>query len=106
MTRRRKVAKCKSGVYLLHFHSPLGHASHYLGYADDIDRRIAMHHEGRGARLTQVARERGITFTLARVWEGQDRNFERRLKNRKNAPKLCPYCNGQFTTNDVNFYQE
>lgn len=33
------------------------------------------------------------SFRVARTWRG-DRNFERRLKNRKNAPRLCPICRG------------
>ncbi len=80
----------------LHFHEPISPnhtAQHYLGYADDIARRIETHRKGHGARLTQVAKERRIGFTVVRVWEGKGRDFERQLKNRKNTPKLCPICN-------------
>lgn len=79
-------------VYLLHFDQPLAHARHYIGYADDVDRRVEEHRSGRGARLTTVIREAGIGFVLARVWKQGDRTFERLLKRRKNAPRLCPVC--------------
>ena len=81
-----------TGCYLLHFDTPYQHAKHYLGYADDIDRRVGEHRIGHGARLTQVIRDAGISFTVARTWPGATRTVERKLKNRKNAPRLCPVC--------------
>jgi predicted GIY-YIG superfamily endonuclease len=91
------------GVYLIHFDTPLAHARHYLGYADDISRRVATHKRGQGARILQVCIERGITFQLVRTWRGRNRAWERRLKNRKNAKILCPVCNPfsaeQYPTN-------
>lgn len=81
-------------VYLLHFAQPISpnHTTqHYLGWASDLGDRLAEHSAGTGARLTQVARERGISFTLARTWHG-DRSLERQLKRRKAAPRLCPLC--------------
>lgn len=78
-------------VYLLHFDKPLAHARHYMGYAEDLERRLKRHARGEGARRTQVLVEQGIGWRLARVWPG-DRKLERRLKNRKSAPKLCPLC--------------
>jgi predicted GIY-YIG superfamily endonuclease len=76
---------------LLHFDTPYRHARHYLGYAADLDVRLAQHRAGRGARLVEVITEAGISFTLARTWEG-DRTMERRLKNRHASPRLCPLC--------------
>lgn len=81
-------------VYLLHFERPISLAhtcQHYLGWALDLDMRLAAHRAGRGARLTQVAVERGIAFSVVRTWPG-DRVLERRLKNRKESPRLCPLC--------------
>jgi len=84
--------------YLLHFDeaigspsNPRGRAQHYLGYADRLDRRTLEHMRGRGAKITQALVERGIGFVIARTWPG-DRTFERKLKNRKEAPRLCPIC--------------
>jgi hypothetical protein len=80
--------------YLLHLDQPLNPtrpARHYLGYTKHLPSRMAAHLEGRGARFMQVARERGIGFVISRVWPG-DRTFERKLKNRKEAPRLCPIC--------------
>ena len=81
-------------VYLLHFERPIcptRPCQHYLGYTIDLDARLAEHRAGRGARLTQVAVERGIAFEVVRTWAG-DRTFERRLKHRKESPRLCPVC--------------
>ena len=91
-------------VYLLHFQTPIPRgtssrtgqalqAGHYLGYADDLDRRLEAHRSGNGARLMEVIAERGIPFVVARVWPQADRSFERRLKNQKHSPRLCPICN-------------
>ena len=81
-----------TGVYLIHFDPPYKHARHYLGWARNIDKRVAHHLAGRGARLTQVAADVGIQMEMVRVWPDADRTFERELKNRKNTPKLCPRC--------------
>lgn len=86
--------------YLLHFEQPIApgrHTTqHYLGYTSKRLRdRIASHRKGQGARLTQVAKERGIGFICVRTWRGTNRSFERRLKNRKEGPALCPVCQGK-----------
>lgn len=84
----------KGYVYLLHFDRPLHPAvtnRHYIGYSDDLPARIQAHELGHGARFCQVARQRGIRFRVVRVWHG-DKKLERRLKQRKNAPRLCPIC--------------
>jgi len=78
-------------VYLLHLDRPYKHARHYMGWAHDLDARLARHRSGNGARLIAVAAQAGIGWQLARTWPG-DRTLERRLKKRKNAPRLCPVC--------------
>ena len=81
-------------VYLIHFDAPISDrhtCQHYLGYAENLAARVKCHRQGQGARLTQVAIERGIKFQVVRVWQG-DRGRERRLKNRKDGPHLCPIC--------------
>ena len=89
------------GVYLLHFSPSYKHAGHYLGYADNIERRLAEHRNGTGARLTQVAVQAGCQLHLARVWADGDRTLERKLKNRHEGPALCPLCRLEFTLDDV-----
>ena len=80
-------------VYLIHFNTPYKHARHYLGYTRDLDRRITDHLCGMGARLMEVITTAGIEWKVVRTWKG-DRNRERQLKNRKEAPALCPICSG------------
>ncbi len=86
--------RAESVVYLLHFERPISPdhpARHYLGWTNDLYRRLRAHEQGRGARLTQVALERGISWRLAAIWPG-DRGYERLLKRRKGAPRFCPLC--------------
>ena len=78
-------------VYLIHFDKPYKHARHYLGSASDLNARLEEHRAGHGARLIQVIQEAGITWRLARTWEG-GRLLEHYLKMRKNSPRLCPLC--------------
>ena len=81
-------------VYLLHFDSPINPARpcrHYIGSTKDLNQRLTDHRHGRGARLTAVAIERGISWKLAAVWDG-GRQLERQLKRQKNAPRMCPIC--------------
>ena len=79
-------------VYLLHFDEPVSnHARHYLGWASDLAARLEAHREGRGARLMEVVRERGIGWHVSRTWEGT-RGRERAIKDRAESPRLCPDC--------------
>jgi predicted GIY-YIG superfamily endonuclease len=87
-------------VYLLHFTQPYKHARHYLGCAEDVSARLSQHRNGTGARLTQVVREAGISWVVARTWRG-GRRLERRLKNWHNSPQLCPICKGEITLEQV-----
>jgi predicted GIY-YIG superfamily endonuclease len=81
-------------VYLLHFDRKLHHASHYIGFAQiSVEKRVKQHQQGAGAALTKAAVNAGIHLILAQTWVG-DRSKERSLKNQKNAPRLCPICNG------------
>jgi len=79
-------------IYLIHFDQAIAdHARHYLGWASDLPARLEAHRAGRGARLMEVCKERGITWHLARTWEGS-RDRERAIKDRAESPRLCPDC--------------
>jgi hypothetical protein len=80
--------------YLLHFTPPYRHARHYLGFTDDLPRRLRRQATGQGARLVAVALAAGCSFELVWVRLGS-RDEERRLKNQKAVPRLvCPVCPG------------
>jgi len=91
-------------VYLLHLAQPLGaarnqhgkpHAAHYLGWTQEKSpsARVALHRAGRsGSKYMREAHREGIDFDVSRVWEDVDRNFERKLKNRKASGRICPLC--------------
>lgn len=84
-------------VYLIHFHSPLAHAQHYLGYTTNLKKRIAQHRKGSGARLMEVLQEQGIEWSLVRVWSAGTRRDERRMKNCHGSRVFCPVCRGEMT---------
>jgi predicted GIY-YIG superfamily endonuclease len=79
-------------VYLICFNRAYKHARHYLGYSENLDKRITDHLCGMGARLMEVVTQAGIEWKVSRTWPGT-RSLERRLKNRHDAPRLCPICN-------------
>ena len=92
------------GCYLLHFEPRYKHAGHYLGYADDILRRVHEHRTGvSGVKLTEAAAAAGVTMMLVRVWEEADRKEERRMKGYRrdksgrstavgSLARICPAC--------------
>jgi predicted GIY-YIG superfamily endonuclease len=82
-------------VYLLHFTEPLSQAKgkqvgHYIGLTNNVARRLGVHARGTGNGLVKAAMTRG-KVVVVRLWE-QDGHFERKLKKRKNARRLCPIC--------------
>ena len=84
-------------IYLLHFDKPISEhhtAQHYLGYSANLEARLEEHAKGKGARLTQVAIERNIGWTVAVTAEG-DRTRERQVKNNNNLKQYCPICGGK-----------
>jgi predicted GIY-YIG superfamily endonuclease len=96
-TRRAQAnvsVKARGVVYLLHFHERLGTAKHsiqhYLGFSTDLEARLGKHRQGRGARITEVLKERGIGFDVVAVWPG-NRQIENALKLHS-ATRICPAC--------------
>jgi predicted GIY-YIG superfamily endonuclease len=82
-------------IYLLHFDEPFGHAKHYLGWARNLDARLAHHEAGTGANLLKHVKAAGISWQLARTWCG-DRHRERSLKNQGGSTRHCPICKKEF----------
>jgi predicted GIY-YIG superfamily endonuclease len=80
------------GVYIIHFNKPLNHAMHYIGYSNNIERRIKRHERGDGAAILRVLNERGIGWRCVAMFPGQKRDFERFIKNKHNTKKYCPIC--------------
>lgn len=105
----------RAGCYLLHFHELVGHAGHYLGWAEDMERRVGEHRRGvSGAVLPTMAYRKGIGFTVVRIWPGATLRDEIILKGKSHRPpspamrnqhsprgngrgrgvkKHCPFCN-------------
>jgi predicted GIY-YIG superfamily endonuclease len=79
-------------VYIIHLHTPLGHARHYVGFTKHLDKRLAHHRANSGARFLQVCNELKISYTLVVRFAGT-KTDERRLKNTNNTSRYCPYCN-------------
>lgn len=78
-------------VYLIHFAQPFKRARHYLGSARVLENRLKHHRAGSGAKLLRAVQLAGIGWEVVRTWPG-DKTVERKLKNRKSAPDLCPVC--------------
>ena len=93
-------------VYLLHFDRPVGHAAHYAGWTRSLKGRIHHHRNGTGARLTQVAKERGIGFTIAKVEDDVTRARERKLKNMGGLGRNCPICQGRLSLEEAKKQEE
>ena len=87
------MKRTKSNVYLIHFEKNLEHARHYIGATDDVQARLERHKQGLGANILRVCNEHNIDYKVVRIWDSKPIGFERLLKNRKNAPSLCPVCN-------------
>lgn len=90
-------------IYLIHFDEPYRHARHYTGWTRDLPARLRAHANGTGARLMEVITDNGITWQLAKVYEG-DRTEERRRKNQKKPRDWCPVCRnrpGEFAASLV-----
>jgi len=78
-------------VYLIHLDQPFRHARHYLGWTLNLERRIAQHRAGTGAKLLRAVNRHGIRWEVVRIWPGGP-DLEHTLKARKNSPRLCPVC--------------
>ncbi len=82
----------KGYVYLLHFEEPYYHAQHYLGWSMSPFERFQRHIIRCEQPLIRAVITAGISIEIVRIWDDVDRHFERRLKKRRNHPRLCPVC--------------
>lgn len=80
-------------IYLLHFDRPLAHARHYIGWTEDLERRLEKHARDGGAAIVRAAINEGIGIVLAATFVGTKRD-EGRLKDRGGARRICPVCRG------------
>jgi len=80
-------------VYLLHFDKKYKHAGHYLGWTNNLQKRLQQHKDGTRERcvLTHVLKLNGIGWKCVRTWEGT-RARELTIKSYKNNRRLCPVC--------------
>jgi len=88
--------KGTSCVYLIHLDKPIrGNNQHYIGYTQDIIQRIATHRSGNksSAQFLRMAKNMGVGWQLARIWWRAEVDFERDLKRRNAAKRMCPICN-------------
>lgn len=90
-------ASTQGELYLFHFHQPLGNLSnpraqalHYVGFSDDLVRRLADQFAGRGTRIVAAAVTRGITFDIYH-WPAC-LAVEKLVKKTKKASLYCPTC--------------
>lgn len=79
-------------VYLLHFEPALRHARHYMGSAEDVEKRVQQHLCGQGSPLVKAAALAGCKVTVVRVWKGGGRELEAKLKNIQHNADYCPVC--------------
>jgi predicted GIY-YIG superfamily endonuclease len=67
------------------------HARHYIGWAVDVDTRLAEHMAGAGSPLVHAAVAAGVRVELAATLPGS-RYLERRLKRWHKTGQFCPRC--------------
>lgn len=85
-------------VYLIHLDQAIGNpqnrraqARHYIGTTRNLSIRMEQHLRGRGAAMMRYVAAQGISWSIARTWEG-GRAQERKVKAYKGANRLCPIC--------------
>jgi predicted GIY-YIG superfamily endonuclease len=81
-------------VYVLHFEPAYRHARHDVGWARDVDARVAEHLAGAASPLVRAAVLAGASVAVALTYAGS-RQLERRLKRWRSTWKFCPICRGQ-----------
>ncbi len=78
-------------VYIIHFEQPLHHACHYIGWTNNLSKRLAEHRSGTGARLLAAVNAAGIGWQVVKTIPG-GRDLEAKIKRQKHGPRYCPLC--------------
>ena len=82
-------------VYLLHFASPVNGKRHYVGFTQNLVRRLNEHGGGiLGCNMTRAAVKKGVRVLLGNKWENVAPEHELKLKTEKNLKRHCSSCNG------------
>jgi predicted GIY-YIG superfamily endonuclease len=81
-------------VYLLHFARPLPSRRHYVGWTENLPRRIRQHATGTGAAETRRFAQACIPFAIARLWSNGTTELEQQI-TREGAALHCPICEQQ-----------
>jgi hypothetical protein len=76
---------------VLHFEPAYRHARPCIGWALDVDARLAERLAGAGSPLVRAAVAAGVRIELAATMRGS-RHRERRLKRWHNTGQFCPRC--------------
>lgn len=88
-------------LYIIHLDEKLAHTQHYAGSTNNLKQRLEAHTMGRGARYTQVVRERGIDWRLAGLYQCNHavmRRLERMLKDTARIFRFCEVCSERPAT--------
>lgn len=91
------TANTQGHLYIFHFNAPLGNlantraqASHYCGFAENLDSRIKKQLAGKGAKLVAAALAKGLIFELYH-WPAS-LAVEKLVKKTKKTALYCPAC--------------
>jgi predicted GIY-YIG superfamily endonuclease/ribosomal protein S18 acetylase RimI-like enzyme len=82
-------------LYILHLNEKLAHTQHYAGSTKNLQARLEAHAMGRGARYTEVLKERAIDWKLAGLYQCNHavmRRLERMLKDTCRIFRYCEVC--------------
>lgn len=90
------------GTYILHFDRPLteeekwvqpfyGDQQHYIGFSNELDKRLAKHMRGGGSVITRKVFLLGIPMKIGRILENL--NLEEGIEEAYMVKDMCHICN-------------
>lgn len=60
----------------------------YTGYTDDLEKRLAAHNAGKGAKYTRGRRPVALAFAVRRPTKGEAQSLEAKIKQLSREEKL------------------